>query len=142
MNVSIVKATFIREKKENISGWEFNCRVSLVESLAILFALQQESNSKWEPRDKLNPIELFDKQDNDLHRELDKMTCRRREKVNPCFYCEGSWTQEQAVQRSCGASVLGYVYNLTGHGSGQPALADPVLSEGVDSWPPESTPQL
>lgn len=32
----------LREKEDNISGWEFNCRMGLGESIAIVFVLQQE----------------------------------------------------------------------------------------------------
>ena len=45
--------------------------------------------------------------------------------------CEGSQTVEQVAQRGCGLSIFGDTQNLTGHGPGQPAVADPALSRGL-----------
>ncbi|KAK4822670.1 hypothetical protein QYF61_019037 [Mycteria americana] len=46
------------------------------------------------------------------------------------FYCEDDQTLEQIVHRGCGVSVLEDIQNLTVHGPGQPAPADPALSRG------------
>lgn len=48
------------------------------------------------------------------------------------LYCEDDQTLEQASQRGCGVSVLGDTQNLTGHGFGQPAVADRALSRGLN----------
>jgi len=39
------------------------------------------------------------------------------------FYCEHDWTQ--VAQGDCGASILGHIQKLSGHGPRQPALGGP-----------------
>ncbi|KAK4825754.1 hypothetical protein QYF61_002237, partial [Mycteria americana] len=46
------------------------------------------------------------------------------------FYCEGGTTLAQAAQRGCGVSISGDIQSPTGHGPGQPALADPDQASG------------
>ena len=41
------------------------------------------------------------------------------------LYCESGQTLSQVAHRGCGGSTLGDIQNPTGHGPGQPALADP-----------------
>jgi len=41
------------------------------------------------------------------------------------FYNEGGRTLEQVTWRGSGVSICGDTQNLTGHGPGKPALADP-----------------
>ena len=48
------------------------------------------------------------------------------------FYCDGDQTLEQITQRGCGVFILGDIQNPAGHSPEQPALADPVLSRGLD----------
>lgn len=48
-----------------------------------------------------------------------------RKEWEKSVYCEGVQTWKYFVQRGCGASMLEDIYNSTGRGPGQPALADP-----------------
>lgn len=45
-------------------------------------------------------------------------------KKNPFSYCEGDLMLEQVSQKVSGVSIHGDTQNPSGHGPGQPALAD------------------
>ncbi|KAK4828368.1 hypothetical protein QYF61_026090, partial [Mycteria americana] len=46
------------------------------------------------------------------------------------FYFVNSQTLEQAAQRICGVFILHDIQHISGHGLGQPILADTALSRG------------
>lgn len=54
------------------------------------------------------------------------------------FNCEGGQTLAQVAQSSYGVTIFGDTQNPTGHGLGQPALADPMMTRGAGPQVPFS----
>lgn len=61
---------------------------------------------------------------------FDNFRICQREGVSENWNCEGGQTLEQAANRGCGVSICGDSQNPTGHGPGQPVLADHALYGG------------
>lgn len=69
--------------------------MSLSNSLAIVFILQQELETENLETCLNVKAVLWQAEQKDLHRDVDKMPCRSRENIEPWFYCEGGWAVEQ-----------------------------------------------